>query len=113
MKKTLFIGIAAVVSFGLLLGAGCAQKAGSASEAIQKSQSYQTVTEKADYLISQAKAFYNSKEFQSAIDTARYVLNTLDSDSQQAKELIEKATAQLKAAAEKAMGDVSNKLLGK
>jgi len=37
----------------------------------------------------------------------------VDRSSQAAKDLIEKAKAQLQAAAQKAVGDVSNKLLGK
>ena len=97
----------------MLLGVGCTNKSGSTSEAIQNSQALKTVQEKADYLIKQAEAFYNSKEFQKAIETAQYVLSNLDANSQPAKDLIEKAKAQLQAAAQKVAGDVSNKLFGK
>ena len=71
-----------------------------------------TAQEKANYLISQAKAFYNSKQFQSAVDLGQYVLNRIDANSQQAKDLIAKAKEQLQAAAQKAAGNM-NKLLGK
>ena len=113
MKKVLLLGIVICLSFGVLLGVGCTKKSGSASEAIQNSQSLKTVQEKADYLMKQAQAFYNSQEFQQAIQTAQYVLSNLDKNSQAAKDLIEKAKAQLQAAAQKAVGDVSNKLFGK
>ncbi|MFA5088916.1 MAG: tetratricopeptide repeat protein [Candidatus Omnitrophota bacterium] len=113
MKKALLVGAVVVVSFGLLLSAGCAKKSASAKEAIQNSQSLNTVQEKVDYLVKQAEAFYNSKEFQQAIETAQYVLSNLDSKSQSAVSLIEKAKTQLQAAAQKAVGDVSNKVFGK
>jgi hypothetical protein len=113
MKSALLLGVVACLTFGVVLNAGCTKKSGSTTEAIQISESLKTVQEKADYLIKQAEGFYNSKEFQKAVDTAQYVLNNLDSNSQPAKDLIEKAKAQLQAAAQKAVGDVSNKLLGK
>ncbi len=97
----------------MFLNVGCAKKSGSPNEAIQTAQSFKTAGEKADYLIKQAEAFYNSKEFQQAIETAQYVLNNLDKESQPAKDLIEKAKAQLQAAAQKATEGVGNKLLGK
>jgi len=112
MKTALIIGVFICFSFGVLLSAGCTKKVGSSSEAIQSSQSLQNVQAKADYLIKQAEAFYSSKEFQQAIQTAQYVLSNLDKNSQPAKDLIEKAKAQLQAAAQKAVGDVRGKLLG-
>ncbi|MFH0826792.1 MAG: hypothetical protein V1923_02730 [Candidatus Omnitrophota bacterium] len=113
MKKALLLGIVMCLSFGMLLNAGCTKKSGSASEAIQNSQALQTIQEKVNYLIQQAEAFYNSKEFQQVIETAQHVLSNLDKDSQRAKDLIEKAKAQLQAAAQKAVGDISNKLFRK
>lgn len=113
MKKALLVGIIICLGCGMLVSAGCAKKAASVSEAIQNSEAFKTVQEKANYLISQAQAFYNSKEYQQAIDTAQYVLGKIDSNSQQARDLIEKAKTQLQAAAKKAMGGVSDKLFGK
>ena len=97
----------------MFLSAGCTKKSGSSGDAIQYAQTLKTVEEKADYLIKQAQAFYNAKEFQQAIDSAQYVLNNLDKNYQPAKDLIEKAKAQLQAVAQKAAGDVTNKLFGK
>lgn len=113
MKKYLLLGIMICVGVWLFLSNGCTKKAASSSEAIQSSQTLKTVEEKTNFLINQAEAFYASKEFQKAIETAQYVLSNLNSNSQPAKDLIERAKAQLKAAAQKAVGDTSQKLFGK
>jgi len=115
MKKMLILGIVICFSCGMLLSAGCAKEPVpvSSNEAIQNSQSLNTVEEKSNDLIKQAEAFYNSNEFQKAIEIAQYVLDNLNKDFQPAKDLIEKAKAQLQATAQEAVGDVSNQLLGK
>jgi len=113
MKKALLFVIVIGLSLGVFLNAGCTKKAASVSEAIQNSRALKTVQEQANYLVSQAQAFYNSKEFQQAIQAAQYVLGNLDKNSQAAKDLIEKAKAQLQAAAQKAVVDAKNKLFGK
>lgn len=112
MKKALFLTVVICLSLGIFAISGCAKKAASSNEAIQNAESLATVQEKANYLVQQAEAFYNSKEFQQAIQTAQYVLSNLDKDSQPAKNLIEKAKAQLEAIAKKTMGDASKKLFG-
>ncbi len=113
MKKILFFGMVIFFSFLIFFNVGCAKKASSTSEAIQNSQSLNTVEAKADYLIKQAEAFYNSKEFQKAVETAQYVLNNLDKNSQPAKDLMEKAKVQLQAAAQRAASNAGKKLFGK
>ncbi len=113
MRRLLSCGVIVCFGFVLFAGAGCTQKAASVSEVIQVAQSLPTVQAKADYMMKQAEAFYNSKEFQQAIDIAQYVLSKVDSNSAQAKDLIAKAKSSLQAAAQKAAGDVSNKLFGK
>jgi DNA repair ATPase RecN len=112
--KNLFFSIMVIyLSLGMLLSTGCTKKSASVNEAIQNSESLKTVEEKVSYLVKQAEVFYNSKEFQQAIQTAQYILSNLDKNSQSAKDLIEKAKAQIQAAAEKAVGGVSNKIFGK
>ncbi|HOD11866.1 MAG TPA: hypothetical protein PLO93_06445 [Candidatus Omnitrophota bacterium] len=111
MRKLFVVGVVLCLCCSVFFG--CEKKAGSASEAIDSAQSLKTVSEKADYLIKQAEAFYNSKEFQQAIQVAQYVLNNLDKESKPAQSLIEKAKAELQAAAQKAVGDAANKFLGK
>ena len=116
MKK--LFGVVAVSSMVLsLILTGCAQdKATSSKEAMQTAKSMETVDQKADYLIKQAKAFYNSKEFQQAVDITQYILRYVDKDSQEAKNLLEKAKEALVAKAKEAAGgaveDVKKKLPG-
>lgn len=112
MKKTLLLGILSCFSLCLVLGVVYAGPT-SVSEAIQKSQTFKDVKERVNYLIAKAQALYNSKQYQDAIDVATYILNKIDPNSEKAKSLIEKAKAQLQATAQKALGNVSNKLLGK
>ena len=109
MKGFIAVLCVLVLVTGALAGCG-PQKAQSSSAAIEQSKTLQTSEKKVSYLMGQAQAFYNSKEFQQSIDVARYVLNTLDKDSQQAKKLIEDATAKLKAAATGALDDAKKSL---
>jgi len=114
MKTLCAVGCIVTLVAGIWAYSGCSSKPlGSVNEAIQNSQTLKTVQEKADYLVKQAQIFYNSKDFQKAIDTAQYVLNNIDRESDPAKALIEKAKAQLQAAAQKAATDATNKLFGK
>ncbi|MFH1381051.1 MAG: hypothetical protein ABIH57_02640 [Candidatus Omnitrophota bacterium] len=95
MKKIFFIMTALGLVFSLaLIGCG-AKKANSSSDAIKVSRMLKTTQEKANYLVGQAKAFYGSKKFQDAVDTAQYVLRYLDKDSGQAKNLIDQAKKEL------------------
>ncbi len=90
---------------GTFMLAGCGtKKEESPGAAIQKSQTFATDKQRADYLIGQAKAFYNSKQYNDAMSIAQYVISYVDSNSTAAKSIIEKArdqiTAQAKQAAE-------------
>ena len=110
MKRLLGASVVIFLVLGLTV-VGCGQKkAASSSEAIEAANAMETVQQKVDYLIGQAKAFYNSKEYQKAIDTAQYVLAYLDKNSQEAKNLLEKARDQLEAAARKTVDDVKKKM---
>jgi len=112
MRKVVILGLVFCLSLGLLL-VGCgAKKAASSSEAIEISKSMQTVQQKVDYLIGQTQAFYNSKEFQKAIDITQYVLAYVDKNSTQAKSLLEKAKAELTALARKKAEELKSKIGG-
>ena len=105
--------VVVVLSLGL---SGCGpKKAASSSEAISASNVMKTVEEKTNYLVSQAKTFYNSKDFQGAIDIAQHILAYVDKDSQEAKDLLMKAKDALEAKARAAAEDLKNKIgnLGK
>jgi hypothetical protein len=112
IKKMLAACILLAVIVGMV---GCGPKSASSQEAIEAAKSMETVEEKVSFLMAEANAFYSSKEFQQAIDIAQHVLRYLDSDSQEAKNLIEKAKQALTEAAQGAVDDVTSKLgdLGK
>jgi len=109
MKKILSFALVVMLSLSLgLMGCG-ASKAESSKEAIQAAKAMETVKERTDYLVGQAKAFYRSKEFQDAVSTAQYVLRYLDRDSQAAKDLLEKAKEALASQAKSAVGGAKKK----
>jgi hypothetical protein len=96
----------------LVLAAGCGKPAASSSsEAIQHARTLKTPEQQADYLVSRAQAFMNSKDYQEAVKTAQYVLASIDVNSQAAKELLEQAKTRL-AADTKSVVDDTKKRLG-
>lgn len=107
MKSRVLLTMAVV---GLITGsaiiAGCGQKAASASEAIQQAKTRKTSQEQADYLVSQARMFLNSKEYQEAVKSAQYVLSNIDANSPAAKDLLEQAKTKLASAAQGAVKDL-------
>lgn len=110
MRKILVfvVCLVCIVSFSMV---GCGpQKASSVQDAVRNAKEMQTVDEKINYLISQAKAFYNSKDFQGTVDIAQYILSFLDSDSQGAKDLLEKAKQAIASAAKAAADSVKSKM---
>jgi len=102
----------AVLTMVIALSAGCAPKpqAATADQAIEQSKSMGAPQEQAKYLVSQANAFVNSQKFDDAIASAKYVLANLDANSVEAKNIIEKATAEIKAMAEQKAQELKNKL---
>ena len=78
----------------VLIGCG-AEKAKSPQEAIEIAKGMKTTQEKVEYLIQQAEAFYNSKEFNQAMHLTKTILTYLDKNSQEAKNLLVKANKAL------------------
>jgi hypothetical protein len=108
MNKTflsLFVVLAACV-----VVSGCAKKAANSQEAIENSKSKATVQEQVDYLAGQAKSFVNSKNYDQAVSVANYILANLDQNSQQAKDILDQAKAEMQKTAQKALDDMKNKL---
>ena len=106
------IGIALLLFFLSISVAACAQKAASSSEAIETAKAMETVEAKTKYMVQQANAFVNSKKFDEAIKAAKYILANLDSESQEAKSIIERAKEELAKKAEGAVADVKKNLFG-
>ncbi len=102
MKKNFFFTVVVVLVLGLFFY-GCTRKAESSQEAIEIAQAMETAEEQVDYLIKQAKAFYNSDEFQQAVNITQHILRHLDRDSQEAKSLMDKAREALAAQAQEAI----------
>ena len=103
MKKSKKILAASVMLCVVMVAmAGCAQKPQSegSSEAIQQAMQLKTVEEQANYLVKEANAFLNSQKFDDAVNTAKYVLSSLDANSDKAKTILEKAQVELKKVAE-------------
>ena len=100
MKKLTLILAGIVFVAAAVVGCSQQPKASSAGQAIEQSKAMSTTQEQAKYLVSQANAFVNSKNFDEAIQTAKYILANLDTNSAEAKSIIEKATAEVKKIAE-------------
>lgn len=101
-----------MVCIVIALMVGCAQKpkSASSSEAIQKASAMETVEAKTEYLIKEANAFVNSQKFDEAIATAKHVLSKLDAESQEAKNILEKAKAELEKIAKEKAGEMKGEL---
>ncbi|MCK5306034.1 MAG: hypothetical protein KAJ66_02790 [Candidatus Omnitrophica bacterium] len=107
MKRGLVIIVVCCFMFGLGI-IGCSEKkVASSNEAIEASKSMETTGQKINYLIGQANTLYSSKEFQGAVDIAQYILRYVDKDSQEAKNLLEKAKEALIAKAQEAVSAVT------
>ena len=112
MNRILVIAIACVLITGIGL-VGCGQKkAASTQEAISTANSMQAKEQKVDYLVNQAKAFINSKDYQGAIQLAQYVLNNIDSNAQKARDIITKAKNEMTATTKKAAEDLKKQFGG-
>jgi uncharacterized lipoprotein YehR (DUF1307 family) len=113
MKKFVLSGALALGLVCVLALSGCGtKKSASGKEAIKTANSMETLEQKTSYLIKQAKAFYNAREFQEAVNIAQHILTYLDKDSQAARDLLDKARNQLAAAVKGAAEDAKKGLSG-
>lgn len=108
VRKPFLLIFTAIVFAGFLTG-GCAKKEANSQQAIEQSKSMKTVDEQVKYLTGQANDFINSKQFDQAIATAKYVLANLDPNSSEAKSILAKAQAELTKTATAVVGDMKNK----
>ena len=102
------ITVAVISLFLILAVSACGRsKAASSEEAIAEVKTMETVEEKADYLVKQAKAFYSSEQYRDAVESAQYVLKNLDKDSEEAREILAKAQKEMGSAVEGVVKDVT------
>jgi len=111
MRNRIVTVFSVCVAMALIAGCG-APKAGSGQEAITNAKTLETAGEKVNYLVAQGKAFYNSKEFQEAVDIAQYILTHLDRDSKEGRDLLEKAKNELSKQVQSALQDAKKNFKG-
>ncbi|MDX9701982.1 MAG: hypothetical protein RBU23_02950 [Candidatus Auribacterota bacterium] len=112
MKKLIASTVIAIAFIPVML-TGCGEKKqDSASAAIEKSKEFQTVEQKANYLIGQAEKFYKANEYKEAVTTAQHVLSQLDKESSKAKKILEDAKSGLAEEAQKAAGGLKDAVKG-
>ena len=112
MKKVFTVALMLCLAVSLYV-TGCAPaKAASSQEAIQRSQAMDTTKQKADYLISQAKAFYNTRQYQDVVTLTQYVVQKVDATSREAKALLEKARTEMTAEMKKAAEEMKKQFSG-
>ncbi|KJJ83849.1 hypothetical protein OMAG_002290 [Candidatus Omnitrophus magneticus] len=95
MRKFFMLVCFLIVATAIVLTGCGAKKAESSQAAIKQAETMATVEEKTNYLVGQAKAFYNSKDLQEAVNIAQYVIIKLNADSSAAKDILAKAQADL------------------
>jgi len=107
MKYSGILCIAVIASIAMI---GCSGGGVSSQEAIEKAKALQvTASEKAEFLVGEAKSMYNSKQFQDAVSTVQYALQHFDKNSAEAKALLDKAKKALVDAGEKAVDEAKKK----
>lgn len=112
MKKSVLLPLVCAFFLSAFL-AGCVpKKAASSRAAIDQSAALKSVDQKVKYLTAQANAFYNCLRYQDAVELSQYILTDLQSNSREAKEMLEKAKAAMRDNARKAADEVQNSLKG-
>jgi hypothetical protein len=110
LTASIFI-ILGIVALPLLGLSGCGSRpAANATEAIQAARDLKTPEAQAEYLIAQAKTFLAAKDYQEAGKTAQYVLSSVDSQSEEAQQVLADAKLQVANDAQQAIGDAKQKL---
>ncbi len=91
MKRLITVTMVACLIAGIAMTGCGVKKVATPQAAIEQAQILETPAKKASYLVGQANAFYKAKDFQGAINIARYVLGNLDKDSAVAKQIIKES----------------------
>lgn len=97
----------------MVLGAaltGCAKKADSPEQAIEKAKSMKSVEEQANYLTQQAELFFKSEQYKEAVQLSQHVLTQVDAESKKAQEILDDAKEQLGSAVKNAVDDMKKSI---
>lgn len=114
MKRLTLLLAAFVIVAATLVGCAQAPKSANSSEAIDYAKTLEGVEAQAKFLLKEAEAFVNSKQYDEAIKAAKYVISTYESEADAAKKILEDAQAELKKLAEAKADELKAKMgLGK
>ena len=80
---------------------------------VNEFNSLESITDKVSFLMGKANELYGSEQFQKAVDVAQYILQYLDADSQEAKDLLSKAKEALVAVTSETINGVAADVSGK
>jgi hypothetical protein len=84
------------IFFSILIFSGCGKPPETAAEAIQVSRKSTDPEVQADYLVAQARLFYDDKKYKEAEATTNYIINNLDKTNAAAKQILSQARMQLR-----------------
>jgi len=77
------------------------------AEAIEISKTIEMTQGKVDYLMKQADYMYKSGDFQEVVNVTQYILTHIDSNSEEASKLLDKAKAEILKKVEEGLEKVS------
>lgn len=107
MKFSKLLSVLSVAMLALnLVACGSQPKSANSKEAIDHAMSLQSAQEQANYILGEAKAFVNNKQYDEAVKSAQYVANNYQDRAQEAQKIIEEAQAKLVKMAEEGKKEV-------
>ena len=106
LQIVLFLFVTVFVVNGCTTKPQAEKPANNSSEAIAHADNLKTAEEKKTYLCGQAERFLSEKKCEDALNTAQHILTEIDANFQKAKDIVEKAQADLKAAGTEAAEDL-------
>ena len=113
MKNTqLIIGVVCAMLVVSVYGCNSKPKAKNANEAVAQSKNMPDVKAQADYLVSEAKAFLNSKQYDEAMKTAQYIASNFQESAAEAQKIIEQSAQELQKEASAKMDEMKQNLSG-
>jgi predicted RNA-binding protein with EMAP domain len=112
MKYFIYVFFVCGLVAGLLLNGCGAKKEASGGAAIEIAKTMDTEEQKIDYLMGQAEAFYKADQFQDTVTIAQYILQNLDKDSAEARDMLNKATDEMRAMMQKSAESIKKSLGG-
>ena len=109
MKKATITLVIVCIAFSTAL-VGCGpKKVATPKEAIETAKTMDATKARENYLVAQAKAFYEAKDYKGAIELSKYVINFVDKNSKSARGILQKAKEDLSAQMRQAAKELKKK----